>query len=88
MVGRYLGFRATVARIANLSPQFVMARRIFADFSVNRYGSVITIVQPLLRYFLHGLFSLRFPLVARRLRQHYVLVPRRIGDFYLVDCCF
>ena len=43
-VGRYLGLRATSARIADLSPQFVTARRIFADFSINCYGSVITIV--------------------------------------------
>ena len=48
-VGRYLGFRATSARIADLCPQFVTARRIFADLSVNRYGSVIATVQPLLR---------------------------------------
>ena len=43
-VGRYLGFRATMARIADLSPQFVMARRIFTDFFANRYGSVITTI--------------------------------------------
>ena len=43
-VGRYLGFHATVARIAHLSLQFVLARRIFTDFSTNRYGSVITTV--------------------------------------------
>ena len=48
-VGRYLGLRATLARIADLSPQFVMARRIFADLSTNRYGLVIATVQPLLR---------------------------------------
>ena len=81
---RYLGFRATVARIADLSPQFVTARRIFADFSANRYGSIITTVQPLLRYFLRDLFSPRFPLVARGLCQHYVSAPHRIGDFLLL----
>ena len=48
-VGRYLGLHAAPARIADLSPQFVTARRIFADISANRYGSVITTVQPLLR---------------------------------------
>ena len=48
-VGRYLGLRATSAHIADLSPQFVTARRIFADLSTNRYGSVIATVQPLLR---------------------------------------
>ena len=47
-VGRYLGLRAISARIADLSPQFVMARRIVADTSANRYGSIITKVQPLL----------------------------------------
>jgi len=47
-VGRYQGLRATSARIADLSPQFVTARRIFADLSANRYGLVIIIVQPLL----------------------------------------
>ena len=51
-VGRYLGLRATVACITDLSLQFVAARRIFADISDNRYGSVITTVQPLLRCFL------------------------------------
>ena len=51
-VGRYLGLRAISARIADLSPQFVMARRIFTNISANRYGSIITIVQPLLRCFL------------------------------------
>ena len=51
-VGRYLGLRATSARIADLSPQFVMARRIFTNISANRYGSVITTVQPLLWFFL------------------------------------
>ena len=86
-MGRYLGLRLAPARIADLSPQFVTARRIFADIFANRYGSVITTVQPLLWYFLYGLFSPRFPLVARGLRQHYVLVPHRIGDF-LVDCGF
>ena len=64
-MGRYLGFHATTARITDLSPQFVMAHQIFTDFSANRYGSVITTVQPLLWYFLRDLFSLRFPLVAR-----------------------
>jgi len=34
VVGRYLGFRATTARIAHFLPQFVTAHRIFADFSV------------------------------------------------------
>ena len=48
-VGRYLGLRAAQARIADLSPQFVTARRIFADLSANRYGSVIATVQQLLR---------------------------------------
>ena len=47
-------FTQTVASIADLSPQSVTARRIFADLSANRYGSVITTVQPLLRYFLYG----------------------------------
>ena len=53
-VGRYLGLHATLARIADLSPQFVTACQIFADLSANRYGSVIATVQPLLRLFLHG----------------------------------
>ena len=88
MVGRYLGFRATVARIADLSPQFVPARQIFADFSTNRYGLVITTVQPLLWYFLRDLISPRFPLVARGLHQHYVSVPHCIGDFSSVNYCF
>ena len=88
MVGRYLGFRATMARIADLSPQFVMSRRISANFSVNRYGSVVTTVQPLLWYFFRDLISPRFPLVARGLRQHYISVPRRIRDFSSVNCCF
>ena len=79
-----MGFRATVARIADLSPQFVTARRIFADFSANRYGLVITTVQPLLRYFLRDLFSPKFPLVARGLRQQYDLDTHRIGDFLLM----
>ena len=48
-VGRYLRLRATLVRIADLSPQFVIAHRIFADLSANRYGSVIATVQPLLR---------------------------------------
>ena len=83
-VGRYLGFRATATCITDLSPRFVTARRIFADFSANRYGSVITIVQPLLRYFLYDLISPRFSLVARELRQHYVSIPHHIGDFLLL----
>ena len=83
-VGRYLGLRTTPARIADLSPQFVTASRIFADFSANRYDSVITTVQPLLRYFLRGLFSPRFPLVARGLHQQYDLVPHCTGDFLLL----
>ena len=83
-VGRYLGFRATAARIAHLSPQFVTSRQIFTDFSTNRYGSVITIVQPLLWFFLQDLFSPRFPFVARELRQHYDLVPHRTRDFLLL----
>ena len=87
-VGRYLGLRATMACIANLSLQFVMAHRIFANISANRYGLVITTVQPLLWYFLHDLFSPRFPLIAQGMRQHYVSVPRRIGDVSSVDCCF
>ena len=87
-MGRYLGFRATAARIADLSPQFVTARRIFADFSANRYGSVITTVQPSLWYPLRDLFSPRFPLVAQGLRQHYVSVPHRMGDFSSIDCYF
>ena len=81
---RYLGFRATAARIADLSLQFVTAHRIFADFSANRYGSVITTVQQLLRYFLHDLFSPRFPLVARGLRHQYDLVPHHTRDFLLL----
>ena len=79
-MGRYLGFHTTAVRIADLSRQFVMARRIFADFSANHYGSVIITVQPLLRYFLHDLFSPRFPLVAQGLRKHYVSVPHYMGD--------
>ena len=51
-VGRYQGLRAAPARIADLSPQLVITRRIFADISANRYGSVINTVQPLLRCFL------------------------------------
>ena len=51
-VGRYLGLRTSLACIADLSPQFVVARRMLADISANRYGSVITIVQPLLLCFL------------------------------------
>ena len=54
VVGRYLGFRATTARIAHLSSQFVTAHQIFADFSAICYGSVITTVQPLLHFFLQG----------------------------------
>jgi len=42
------GLSRNRAHTAHLSPQFVMARRIFADFSTNRYGSVITTVQSLL----------------------------------------
>ena len=61
-----------------------MARRIFADFSANHYGSVITTVQPLLRFFLRDLFSPRFPLVARGLRHQYDLVPYRTEDFLLL----
>ena len=87
-VGRYLGLCVAPAHIADLSLQFVMAHQIFADISANRYGSVITTVQPLQRYFRHDLFSPRFPLVARGLRQHYVSVPLHIGDFTSVDCCF
>ena len=83
-MGRYVGFRVSVARIAHLSPQFVTAHRIFADLFTNHYGLVITTVQLLLWYFLYDLFSPRFPLVARGLRQHYVLVPHRIGDFLLL----
>ena len=83
-MGRYLGFRATAAHITDLSPQFVTTRRIFADFSTNRYGLVITTVQPLLWYFLHDLFFPRFPLVAWGLRLHYVSVPHHIGDFRLL----
>ena len=57
-VARYLGLHAAPARIADLSPQFVTARRIFADISANRYDSVITTVQPLLRCFLRdSIFS-------------------------------
>jgi hypothetical protein len=77
-----MGFRATAAHIADLSPQFVTARQIFANFSVNHYGSVITTIQPLLWYFLYGLFSPRFPKVARGLRQYYVSVPHRNGNFF------
>ena len=80
--GRYLGFRATTTHIAHLSPQVVTAHRIFANFSAICYGSVITIVQPLLWFFLRDLFSLRFPLVARGLRHHYVSVPHCSGDFF------
>ena len=46
VVGRYLGLRANTAHIAHFSLQFVIAHRIFADFSAIRYGSVITTVQP------------------------------------------
>ena len=84
----YLGFCATAARIADLSLQFVTARRIFANFSANRYGSVITTVQPLLLFFLHDLFSPRFPLVARGLRHQYDLVPHRTGDFLLLTVSY
>ena len=84
VVGRYLGFRTTAARIAHLSPQVVTAHRIFADFFAICYGSVTTIVQPLLWFFLYDLFSPRFPLVARGLHQHYVSVSHRIGDFLLL----
>ena len=84
VAGCYLGFRATIARIAHLSPQFVTAHRIFADFSAICYGSVITTVQPLLRFFLHGSISPIFPLVARGLRHHYDLFPHHTGDFLLL----
>ena len=84
MVGRYLGLHANTAHIAHFSPQFVTAHQIFADFSAIRYDSVITTVQPLLRYFLRDLFSPKFPLVARGLRQQYDLDTHRIGDFLLV----
>ena len=47
-VGRYLGLRIALARIANLSPQFVVARLMLADISSNRYGSVIITIQPVL----------------------------------------
>ena len=87
-VGCYLGLRATSARITDLSPQFVVAHRIFADLSANRYGSVITTVQPLLQYFLCVWFSPRLPFVARGLRQLYVSVPLCIGDFSSVDYIF
>ena len=83
-MGRYLGFHTTVAYIIDLSLQFVMAHRIFADFSAIRYGSVITTVQPLLWYFLRDLFSPKFPLVARGLRQQYDLDPHHAGDFVLM----
>ena len=57
-VGRYLGLRVALARIADLSPQFIMACRIFTNISANHYGSVITTVQPLLRCFLRdSIFS-------------------------------
>ena len=83
MVSHCLGFHSTVARITHLSPQFVTAHRIFADFSAICYGSVITTVQSLLQFFLHDLFSPRFPLVAWGLRRQYDLVPHRTGDFLL-----
>ena len=83
MVGRYLGFRATAAHSAHLSPQVVTAHRIFTDISAICYGSVISTVQPLLRFFLRDLFSLKFPLVARGLHHQYDLVPHRTGDFLL-----
>ena len=83
-VGRYLGFCATAACITDFSPQFVTARRIFVDFSANRYGSVIATVQPLLRFFLRDLFSPRFPLAAPGLRHQYDLVPHHTGDFLLL----
>ena len=67
VVGRYLGFYGTVARIAHLSPQVVAAHQMFADFFAICYGSVITTVQPLLWYFLHDLYSPSFPLMARGL---------------------
>ena len=81
VVGRYLGFCATAAHISYLSLQVVTAHRIFADFSAICYGLVITIVQPLLRFFLHDLFSPRFPLVARGLRHQYDLVPHHTRIF-------
>ena len=84
MLGRYLGFRTTAVHITHFSTQLGTAHRIFTDFSTNRYGSVITTVQPLLWYFLCDLFSPRFPLVARGLHQHYISVPHRIGDFFLL----
>ena len=43
-VGHYLGLRTTSVRITDLSPQFVMAHRILADISANRYASVTTTV--------------------------------------------
>ena len=84
MVGHYLGFRVTTAHISHLSLQFVTTHQLFTDFSAICYGSVITTVQPLLWFFLRDLFSPRFPLVARGLRQHYIFVPHRIGDFLLL----
>ena len=83
VVGRYLGLRANTAHIAHFSLQFVIAHRIFADFSAIRYGSVITTVQPLLQYFIRDLFSPKFPLVARGLRQQYNLDPLHAGNFLL-----
>ena len=52
-VGHYLDLCIAPACIVDLSPQFVAARPMLADISANRYGSVIAIVQPLLRFFLH-----------------------------------
>ena len=86
MVGRYLGFHATVARIAHFLPQFVTTHRIFADFSAIHQGSVTPIVQLLLWFFLHDLFSPRFPFVTRGLHHQYDLVPHRTGDFLPLTC--
>ena len=88
MVGHHLGFCATTARIAHFLPQFVTAHRIFADFSAICYVSVIIItVQPLLRFFLHDLFSPRFPLVAWDCVSNTTWFLTALGTFF-VDCYF
>ena len=83
-MGHNLGFHATIAHIIHLLLPFVVTHRITADFSTIYRGSVTTTVQPLLQYFLHDLTSSRSPKVAQGLRQYYVSIPHRIGDFLLL----
>ena len=67
LMGRNLGFHATIAHVIHLSLSFVVTRQITTDFSAIYRGSVTVTVQPLLRFFLHGLISPISSLGARGL---------------------